>query len=199
MNRQLGPVPPLDADAVGPTRAGVRRLRDLDTAPAPGAEVPPLDARALWLLAIWVLAPVTLATAIGALFPPDAWYAGLDRPTWTPPAWVYAPVRTVLFALVGTGAWLVSRARDVPPAERRSAWLAFGLQAVLALAWAPLFFGANNAGGAFAVLCGLWPAALWTALRFGRIRPLAGYLMMPYVLWVSFALVLNGTLWLMNE
>jgi translocator protein len=198
LNR-LGPRPPTDR-AVGDVRAAARRLRGLEPPPRPAkAAPPPLDARAWAMLAVWILAPVTAATAIGLLFAPDAGYAALDRPTWAPPAWLYAPIRTLLFALVGLAGWLVAREPGVAPAERRGAWAVFAVQAALAIAWAPLFFGADAIGKAFVVLCLLWPAALWTTMRFGRIRPLAGYLLVPYVLWVSFALVLNGTLWLMNE
>jgi benzodiazapine receptor len=105
----------------------------------------------------------------------------------------------VLYVLLGVAGWLVSREPVAEPGERRVAWIAFALQAVLNIAWTPLFFGLRQPGWAFVDICLLWVALLWMTMRFGRIRPLAGYLMAPYVLWVSFALVLNGTLWLMNE
>lgn len=72
------------------------------------------------------------------------------------------------------------------------------IQLVLNLAWTPLFFGLHSAGLAFFDICLLWLTLLATTLAFGRVRPLAGYLLLPYMLWVSFALVLNGTIWLMN-
>lgn len=77
--------------------------------------------------------------------------------------------------------------------------LLFGLQAVLNLAWSPIFFGLRSPGLAFLDISLLWLAVLWTTVAFGRIRPLAGYLLVPYVLWVSFPLVLNGTVWLLNR
>jgi benzodiazapine receptor len=134
------------------------------------------------------------------LFPIDpVWYAQLARPTWNPPSWIFAPVWTALYASIGVAAWLVARQPGVATGDRRLAWLAFGAQAVLNLAWTPLFFGLKAPGIAFLGICLLWLAVLWTTILFGRVRPLAGYLLVPYVLWVSFALVLNGTIWLMND
>ena len=88
----------------------------------------------------------------------------------------------------------------VPPgnAMRRTAIRLFWVQFALNLLWSPLFFGLHSPGAAFIDICLLWMAVVATALAFGRLRPLAGYLLLPYVLWVSFALVLNGTIWLMN-
>lgn len=146
-----------------------------------------------------VLLSVVLGTGVGLWFGPGDWYAALAKPTWNPPGWLFGPVWMLLYVLIGISAWLVWRERRAPAGERRIAWAAFALQAVLNLAWTPLFFGLKSPGLAFLDISLLWLAVLWTTLRFGRIRPLAGYLMLPYVLWVSFALVLNGTIWLMNK
>lgn len=149
-----------------------------------------------WLA--WVVATVAAGAAMGVLFPPDEWYERIAKPTWMPPAWLFGPVWTVLYVLLGTGAWLVARDRGAAPRDRRIAWIAFMLHAVFNLAWTPLFFGLRQPGLAFLDICLVWLTLLWMVLQFGRIRPLAGYLLLPQVLWVSFALVLNGTLWLMN-
>ena len=149
-------------------------------------------------LVVWVLAIVVAGVAAGLLFPPGDWYQQLAKPTWNPPSWLFGPVWMVLYILLGVGAWLVWREPNVPTDERRGAWIAFTLQALLNLAWTPLFFGLRQPGLAFGTICLLWLALLWMTLRFGRIKPLAGYLQVPLVLWVSFALMLNGTIWLMN-
>ncbi|KFN48087.1 TspO/MBR family protein [Arenimonas metalli] len=150
-----------------------------------------------WLC--WVVVVVAAGASVGVLFSPGAWYDALAKPTWHPPAWLFGPVWTLLYALLGTGVWLVSR-EPGPAAEaaRPQAWLAFGVQAVLNLAWTPLFFGLRSPASAFVDIVLLWGAVLWMTLAFGRVRPLAGTLQVPLVAWVSFALVLNGTLWLMN-
>ncbi len=140
-----------------------------------------------------------LGAGMGLLFGPGADFQALQKPTWNPPGWLFGPVWTLLYVLIGASAWLVWRERRVSSSERRTAWMAFALQAVLNLAWTPLFFGLHSPGLAFLDISLLWLAVLWTTVAFGRIRPLAGYLLVPYVLWVSFALVLNGTIWLMND
>ena len=167
-------------------------------APASSAPRPPMTVRAWVTWLVWVLAVVAAGSAVGLWFAPDEWYQGLAKPTWNPPNWLFGPVWTTLYALLGTSAWLVSREPGVPAGERRTAWIAFGVHAVLNLAWTPLFFGLRQPGLAFIDICLVWLALLWMTMQFGRIRPLAGYLLLPQVLWVSFALVLNGTLWLMN-
>lgn len=159
---------------------------------------PAMDLRAWVSWLVWVLGVVVAGSAVGLWFAPDAWYADLAKPTWHPPAWLFGPVWTMLYVLLGTSAWMVSREAGVPAGDRRVAWLAFAVHAVLNLAWTPIFFGLRQPGLAFFDICLVWLALLWMTMQFGRIRPLAGYLLLPQVLWVSFALVLNGTLWLMN-
>ena len=140
-----------------------------------------------------------LGAGVGLLFGPDTAYLALQKPTWSPPGWLFGPVWTILYAFIGISAWLVWRERRVPSGERRIAWTAFAVQAVLNLAWTPIFFGLGSPGLAFVDISLLWLAVVWTTVAFGRIRPLSGYLMVPYVFWVSFALVLNGTIWLLNR
>lgn len=151
------------------------------------------------MLLVLVGACVGLGAGVGLLFGPDAAYAALQKPAWSPPGRLFGPVWTLLYALIGTSAWLVWRERRVSSGDRRTAWTAFGLQAVLNLAWSPIFFGLRSPGLALLDISLLWLAVLWTTVAFGRIRPLAGYFLVPYVLWVSFALVLNGTVWLLNR
>jgi benzodiazapine receptor len=169
-----------------------------DTPTAAAVVRPPLGAKAIAAWLLWVLAVVAAGSLVGVFFAPGAWFAGLAKPDWNPPSWLFGPVWTLLYALMGTAAWLVWREPVGTRAERRGAWLAFAVHALLNLAWTPLFFGLQQPGLAFADICAVWLALLATTLRFGRLRPLAGYLLLPQVLWVSFALVLNGTIWLMN-
>lgn len=148
-------------------------------------------------LVAWILLLVALGAGVGILFGADEWYDALLKPTFNPPASVFGPVWTALYAVMAAAFWLVWRSRD-DVAMRRTALRLFWVQFALNLLWSPLFFGLHSPGMAFVDICLLWTAVLATALAFGKVRPLAGYLMVPYVLWVSFALVLNGTIWLMN-
>jgi tryptophan-rich sensory protein len=133
------------------------------------------------------------AAAMGAFFPPGEWYQSIAKPSWTPPGWLFGPVWTVLYALMAVAAWRVWR---TAPAPARS--LALGLmlaQLVLNAAWSPLFFGLRSPALAFVDICALWLALVWTMVAFRRVDAPAGWMLVPYLAWVSFALVLNGAIW----
>jgi len=117
------------------------------------------------------------------------WYADLARPPLAPPNWVFGPVWTLLFALLGVAAYLVYR--DGTGGERRLALSSFVGQFALNVAWTLVFFGARSIGGGLAVIAALWVAILATLLAFRRVHPVAGYLLVPYLAWVSFAAYLN--------
>ena len=130
---------------------------------------------------------------MGAFFPPGEWYQSIAKPSWTPPGWLFGPVWTVLYALMAVAAWRVWR---TAPAPARS--LALGLmlaQLVLNAAWSPLFFGLRSPALAFVDICALWLALVWTMVAFRRVDAPAGWMLVPYLAWVSFALVLNGAIW----
>lgn len=146
----------------------------------------------------WIALVLGLGSGIGLLFGPGDWFVTLLKPTWNPPGWLFGPVWTLLYVLMGLSVWLLRRQPGVPRIALMQAMRLFWLQLLLNLLWTPIFFGLHRPGWAFAEICLLWIAALWTAIAFGKIRALAGYLLVPYLLWVSFALVLNGTIWLMN-
>jgi len=159
----------------------------------------PTGARDAVAMCAWVVIVVAAGAMMGVLFPPGEWYQTLGKPTWTPPSWLFGPVWTMLYVLLGLGAWLVGREPGAAAAaDRPRAWLAFGVMAVLMLAWTPLFFGLQSPALAFVDIALLWGVLLWMTMVFGRVRPMAGYLQLPLVCWVSFALVLNGTIWLIN-
>ncbi len=163
----------------------------------PDAIPPPRDG---WLALVgWILLLVGLGATMGGLFAPDGWFAMLLKPTWNPPPWVFAPVWTLLYATMAVALWLVRREPESEDRLRKRALVLFAIQFALNLLWTPLFFGLRSPGLAFAEICLLWVALVSTVLAFGRLRPLAGYVLLPYLLWVSFALVLNGTIWLMNS
>lgn len=171
----------------------------MDSRQTPDTNTPlPSRLRSMLALVGWVALVLGLGSAIGLIFGPDAWYRSLLKPTWNPPGWLFGPVWTALYATIGIGVWLVWQAKDAASPLRQRALTLFWIQLALNLAWTPIFFGLRQPMLAFAEICLLWIAILATAVAFGRVRALAGYLLVPYLLWVSFALILNGTIWLMN-
>lgn len=125
------------------------------------------------------------------------WYPTLAKPSFTPPGWVFAPVWTLLYALMGIAAFLIWR-RGLHRARVRSALIAFGVQLLLNGGWSFAFFGARSAALGLVVILFLWGTLAWTVDRFFRIHRVAGWLLVPYLAWVSYALVLNASIWSMN-
>jgi translocator protein len=140
------------------------------------------------------------AAAVGALFTTSevpGWYADLDKPPWTPPSWVFGPVWSFLYLLMGVSAWLVWRRTGSRPV--RVPLVLFGIQLVLNMAWSGLFFGLRSPGAALIEIVFLWWAILATTIAFWRCSALAGSLMLPYLAWVSFAAALNLAIWNLNR
>jgi len=153
-----------------------------------------------WLaLAVCLLICFAVAGVGGALTSMGLgpWYDSLKKPPWNPPAWVFVPVWTVLYGLMAVAAWLVWRRRDVRPAKQ--ALRLFAVQLALNLGWSALFFGMRGPAWAFFEILLLWTAIAATVVLFWRVRPLAGMLLVPYLLWVGFAALLNGTIVTLNS
>jgi len=121
------------------------------------------------------------------------WYDGLAKPAFNPPGWVFGPVWSVLYLLMGVSAWLVW-CRKGAGLEL----LLFAIQWSLNALWTVLFFTMQSPSLAFAEIIVLWVSATATALAFWRANRLAGYLFVPYILWLTFAAVLNGSIWWLN-
>ncbi|MGN2246865.1 TspO/MBR family protein [Frateuria sp. GZRR35] len=151
-----------------------------------------------WLgLAGWWLLSFA-AAAIGALasIQAAAFYGQLAQPSWAPPASVFGPVWTVLYALMGVAAWLVWREAGQP--GRRGALVLFVVQLALNALWSWLFFAWHLGGWAFADIVVLWLLLVATVAAFWRVRTIAGALLLPYLAWVSFATALNWAVWRLN-
>ena len=147
-----------------------------------------------------LLACVVLVAAIaslGALFPPGAWYAGLAKPGFNPPNWVFGPAWTTLYLMIATATWLLWRA-PAGPARRRALGLN-AAQLVLNAAWTPLFFGLQAPGLALVGIVLLWLAIACTIVAAWRVSRPAAWLLVPYLAWVSFASVLNAAIWWLNR
>jgi translocator protein len=121
------------------------------------------------------------------------WYAGLAKPEFSPPNWIFAPVWTLLYLLMGVALWLVWEKRG---------WgapvVVFLIQLVLNIAWSFIFFGMHLPLWAFAEIVLLWLMILICTVQFWRITPVAGIIMLPYLGWVSFAAVLNYAIHSLN-
>lgn len=126
-----------------------------------------------------------------------AFYASLVRPPWAPPAWLFGPVWSALFLCMAIAAWLVWRAPPGGPG-RLLALALFLAQLVANAAWSWLFFAWRLGGAAFADIVLLWLLIAATLIAFWRRSPIAGLLLLPYLLWVGFAAALNWSLWQAN-
>jgi tryptophan-rich sensory protein len=130
------------------------------------------------------------------MFRPGEWYKNLAKPWWTPPDWLFGPVWTLLYLFMGVAAWLVWRRGGFQ--EARGALALFLVQLLLNALWSWVFFGLQQPGWAFLELSLLWLAIAATLAAFWRLVPAAGWLLAPYLAWVSFAGVLNFALWHLN-
>ncbi len=128
----------------------------------------------------------------------SSWYAAIEKPGFTPPSWVFGPVWTVLYLLMGVAAFLVWQ-KGLGSAVVRIALVWFLVQLVLNAAWTPVFFGLHRIGLAVVVIVLLWAAIVVTMYWFFRVSRPAGTLLVPYLLWVSFAAVLNAAIWHLNR
>lgn len=140
--------------------------------------------------AVSVAGGLITATSVGT------WYQTLNKPPFNPPDWVFAPVWTTLYALMAIAAWRVWR--RVRHGEGRGALVVFAAQLALNLVWSFLFFGLQRIDLATVQIFVLLVAVATTAVMFWRVDRTAGVLLLPYVLWVGYASVLNVSLWMLN-
>ena len=164
-----------------------------------------------------------LAGAVGAFFTVpsvDSWYKHLTKPSFNPPNWIFGPVWTALFILMGISLYLVWskewRPKNEIALKKGKPWnplsqkflsgewqkaniiLIFATQLVLNVLWSVIFFGAHSIGAAFFELLMLWFAIIFTTINFYRVSKTSAWLLLPYILWVFFAGILNYFLWILN-
>ncbi|MFA6099321.1 MAG: TspO/MBR family protein [Patescibacteria group bacterium] len=186
-----------------------------------------IKSKQIFTFLIFLLIPQLFAL-IGAYFTTPAisgWYATLIKSPLNPPSWVFAPVWTILFLLMGVAAylvWMKRKTNGFPPSalnlrgndktENRMdprvrkddkrikiALAIFGVQLVLNTLWSILFFGMHSPGMALVEIFFLWLAILATVITFYRVSKPASYLLLPYLFWVSFAMILNYSIWNLNQ
>ena len=145
-----------------------------------------------WLIVVFTAAAVGAAASVEA----GPFYLQLVRPDWAPPPSLFGPVWTALYALMGVAVWQVWRAASLESA--RFALALFLVQLALNALWSWLFFGWHLGALALAEVVVLWIFIVATVIAFWRLQPFAGALLVPYLLWVSFAAALNYSVWRLN-
>ncbi|UCE18277.1 MAG: tryptophan-rich sensory protein [Gemmatimonadota bacterium] len=138
---------------------------------------------------------------LGSFFTAPAiptWYAALNKPSFTPPNWVFGPVWITLYLMMGISAYLVWRLGLNEPGVK-TALLLFGLQLALNALWSPVFFGLKSPLAGAAVIILLWIVLLATIMVFFNLSRISAILLIPYILWVSYAAVLNISIMILNS
>ncbi|MFA5392481.1 MAG: TspO/MBR family protein [Candidatus Paceibacterota bacterium] len=126
----------------------------------------------------------------------SSWYAFINKPSFSPPNWLFAPAWILLYILMAIAAFLVWKKRD--NLKTKQALIFYGIQLILNALWSIIFFGMKNPGLAFLEIIILWLFILITLIKFYKINKVAGLLFVPYFLWVSFASILNFAVWMLN-
>ncbi|MBK6936983.1 MAG: tryptophan-rich sensory protein [Chitinophagaceae bacterium] len=128
----------------------------------------------------------------------DSWYQTINKPSWNPPGWIFGPVWTTLYILMGIALFIVWKT-DATGSVKKYAVLLFAAQMLLNFFWSFIFFSQQQPGWAFAEIVMLWILIFLTIFAFARINNTAAWLLVPYISWVSFAAILNYTIWQLNK
>lgn len=150
----------------------------------------------VWFALLAYLAATFSAGATGAFFKPGPWYMTLSKPVWTPPNWLFPIAWTLLYILMAIAVWWVSMTSSIWTLPAVALWT---WQMVLNALWSPVFFGLRQLGSAMVVILFLWLAIALTIFAFWQVSHFAAYLMLPYLVWVSYASALNFSLWSRNR
>ncbi len=141
-----------------------------------------------------------MAGLIGVAFTSSAipiWYATLNKPTFNPPDWVFGPVWTILYTMMGVSLFLIGTS-TLPNKKKRVAYSLFFIQLFLNAIWSPIFFGLHSPLLGLMVILLMWISIVLTMIDFYKISKTATVLLAPYLLWVSFATLLNFSIWQLN-
>lgn len=127
----------------------------------------------------------------------DSWYQTINKPSWNPPGWIFGPVWTTLYVMMGIALFLVWKS-NTNEALKKTAITLFAVQMVLNFFWSFVFFKQEQPGWALVEIIVLWVAILLTIFAFAKVNKTAAWLLVPYISWVSFASILNYTIWQLN-
>jgi translocator protein len=154
-----------------------------------------------WMkLVISIAIPLAVGGIAGLFTQPeiDKWYQTIEKPEWQPPNWVFGPVWTLLYIMMGIAMYLVWRSNG-PVHKKRPAIILWIIQLVLNFFWSFIFFRQHQLGWALVEIVVLWFFILLTIFAFARISKLAAWLLVPYISWVSFASILTYTIYQLNQ
>ncbi len=127
-----------------------------------------------------------------------SWYQTIQKPAWNPPYWIFGPVWTTLYILMGIALFLIWK-KEGNNKLKKAAIILFAIQLVLNFFWSIIFFNQHQIGWALVEIVILWLSILLTIFVFAKIDKIAAWLMLPYIAWVSFATILNFTIWQLNK
>jgi len=153
------------------------------------------NAKKVLALIGWILL-CSLAGIFGAQFEPGTWYQLLTKPAWTPPNWIFPVVWPILYILMGISVWLIWKMKNTTLLQTEFTW--FFVQLALNALWSWIFFGLHLIGTGLAEILLLWISILFTTLLFWKKNKTAGFLLLPYLLWVGYASALNFAIWQLN-
>jgi len=166
----------------------------------PCCDFSPINVLKNVILFVFSVGVCLLAGVIGSSFTIKSistWYAFLVKPFFAPPNWLFGPAWTVLYILMGISLFLVLK-HGIGKVKEKIAVTFFGIQLVLNVFWSLLFFTLHNPFLAFIEIIAMWFSILLTIVMFYKISKKAAYLLIPYILWVTFASILNASIWLLN-
>jgi translocator protein len=146
------------------------------------------------VIPVAVGATAGLFTATGV----DSWYQTINKPSWNPPSWIFAPVWTSLYVMMGIAFYLVWKS-DNSEVLKKTAISLFAVQLILNFFWSFIFFNQQQPGWALVEIIAMWIFILLTIFAFAQVSKPAAWLLVPYISWVSFATVLNYTIWQLNK
>ncbi|ULQ56903.1 tryptophan-rich sensory protein [Flavihumibacter rivuli] len=151
-------------------------------------------------LLLSVLVPLIVGATAGYFTSTSVktWYTTLEKPWFNPPNWLFGPVWTSLYIMMGIACWLVWSS-NAGQELKRKALLLFGVQLMANFLWSFIFFYFHQVGLAFMEIIILWLLILLCIFSFARVDKRAAWLMVPYISWVTFAAILNGTIWMLNR
>lgn len=151
-------------------------------------------------LFISIAVPVAVGAVSGLFTRPeiDGWYQTIKKPSWQPPGWVFGPVWTTLYILMGIALYLVWKS-NAPDKLKRTAVTLWIVQLVFNFFWSFIFFRQHQLDWALGEIIVLWLFILLTIFAFARISKIAAWLLVPYISWVSFASILTYTIYQLNQ